>query len=482
MCAERFDERGRPTPAALEEEKRLQERFPGYRGVDDDYVHAGEAALERWRDLKFGIRIHWSIYSVTGIGPESWSLTTEQGGTPGYREQYERLARWWNPRLFDADEWADMMVRSGLKFFTFTAKHHDGFSMFDTRTRVKRRLVHTGPDAGRIVDCDLRYSIAEGPFGRDVVGELVAAGRRRGLGIGIYFSHIDWFDSDFRIDEWNYQRDGGYTRGTDPEGFERMLARHREQIRELCSNYGKLDLLSFDMHFPADELGIRREIIDTVKMARRLQPEMLMRHRGIGPYGDYCTPERVIPEGADEVVALEKPWQVIYPGGKHFSHVWNDEYKDPRWILENLIDVAAKGGNFQVGFGPLPTGEWPVQVVGRLEEVGRWLRVNGEAIYGTRSCRVFREGADVRFTRSKDGKYVYAVFLRWPPDGFALKSVRLKSVRPAADGRVTMLGVEQSLKWSRDERYLEIEIPEALNDEANRPCAGPCVFKIEVER
>ena len=175
----RFDAAGRPTPEALADEQDLQARYPGYRGVDADYVHAGSEALERWWDKKFGIRIHWSLYSITGNGPESWPLHMPETGTPEFRQQYEELYKWWNPSRYNADEWCDLFVRAGLKFFSFTTKHHDGFSMYDTQTRVKKRRIHTGPDAGKIVDCDLRYSIMESPFKRDIVRELTDAARRR---------------------------------------------------------------------------------------------------------------------------------------------------------------------------------------------------------------------------------------------------------------------------------------------------------------
>ena len=266
---------------------------------------------------------------------------------------------------FDADEWCDLMVRAGLKFFTFTAKHHDGFCLYDTATRVRRRRDYSAGRAPRIVDCDLRYSIMDTPFRRDVLRELIAAGRRRGLGIGVYFSHIDWFDADFRADVYDKLKDRTYTRQTDPAGFARMIARHREQIRELCAHYGPIDVMSFDALFPdfPEELNVYPDVVETVKLARRLQPAMLMRHRGIGAYGDYFTPEGGAdnPEeawdGAFEIdwrrpAPIAKPWKVIYPGGKHMSHVWNDTYKPAAWIIENLVDVAAKGGNFQVGYGP----------------------------------------------------------------------------------------------------------------------------------
>jgi len=493
-AAARFDASGRPTPEALAEERKLQALFPGCRGVDPDYVHAGRDALERWWDWKFGLRIHWSLYSITGNGPESWPLTNPPEGINAaeLRAQYEELHKWWNPSRFDADAWCDLMVRAGLKYFTFTTKHHDGFSMYDTKTRVKKRLVHTGPQAGRIVDCDLRYSILDGPFGRDIVRELTDAGRRRGLGIGLYFSHIDWFDADFRIDVWNYQQDPAYTQESDPAGFERMIARHRAQLVELCSNYGKLDLLSLDMGFPGDEElsgglglgvgtthGVRDDLVATIKAVRRLQPEMLIRRRGIDPYGDYCTPERVVPEDPQAPGGgLALPWQVIYPGGRHFSYQWGDEYKPASWIVGNLVDITAKGGCFQVGYGPGPDGTWDASVVGTLEAVGDWLRVNGEGIYATRPHRVYKEGEDIRFTATKDGAYVYAFLMNpsaWPggPD-----RVQIESVRAKPGSAITMLGLDHRFDYEQDEKCLVVHLPDWFEDPKNRPCDGVCTLKI----
>ncbi|MCX6992035.1 MAG: alpha-L-fucosidase [Kiritimatiellaeota bacterium] len=471
----------------LAEEHALQAQFSGYRGVDDNYVHAGQAALERFWDWKFGIRIHWSVYSITGNGPESWPLTAGYNGTPTFRAQYEELYKWWNPSHFDANDWTDLMQRAGLRFFSFTTKHHDGFSLFATRTKVRRRRVHIGPDAWKIVPCNLHYSIMESPFKRDIVKELVRAARRRDLGVSLYFSHIDWFDSDFRIDQWNYQRDSAYTRQSDPAGFARMTARHREQLRELCTNYGPIDMLSLDMNFPPDA-GIDRDLIETVKLMRRIQPAMLIRQRGIGPYGDYATPEGYVPVSAANAAdgcssasgAVEqRPWKVIFPGGKHFSHVWNDEYKPASWIIETLADVAAKGGVFQVGYGPGPDGRFDAQIVSRLEETGDWLKVNGEGIYATRPYRVVGEGAEVRYTRSKDGKHVYAIMLRWPAPQFGMQ-LCLRQVRARPGSAIRMLGRKEPLRWKQDHQTLRIELPEDLRDEAKRPSHYASIFKIAV--
>lgn len=477
----------------IEAEKRLQEKYSLYNGVDEDYCHAGEDAIERWLDWKFGIRIHWSLYALHGSYPESWGLVKDRGGTPVLRQQYESMAEWWKPDNFDAEEWADLFVDSGLKFFTFTTKHHDGFSMYDTQTKVKWRKIHVGQDAGKIVKCDLHYSITEGRFGRDITRELVDACRGKGLGIGLYYSHIDWFDSDFRCDDWNYQLDGNYTRKNDPEGFERMIRRHREQLLEICSNYGKIDLLSLDMGFPGtpDELkekyhlnnipsylgyrnNLRPDLIETIKQVRRKQPEVLIRRRGIDPYGDYNTPERAVPD--NDQGQKKMPWQVIYPGSNHFSFQWNDEYKSVSWIVRNLIDITAKGGNFQIGYGPGPDGTWPELVRQRLLETGKWLKVNGEGIYATRPYKFFNEGENIRYTRTKDNQYVYAFVMDWHP---FCGSITLRRVKAAPGAPITMLGFDHEFEYEQNDNGLKIIIPEHFTPE-NYPCELPFfAFKIQ---
>ena len=145
-----------------------QRRMPSKTEVESDYRHPSPEALERWYDLKYGFRIHWGLYAVKPVGPESWPLTSNGlDFMAWYHQQYQT----WNPTGFDAKAWIAFMQRGGMKFFVFTAKHHEGFCMFDTATRVKKRFVYTGPNAGSIEDVDLAYSIMETPFKVEVEKE-----------------------------------------------------------------------------------------------------------------------------------------------------------------------------------------------------------------------------------------------------------------------------------------------------------------------
>ena len=159
------------------------------------YEHASEAAYEAFHDFKYGVRIHWSVYSIDGRGSESWPfLKLSNEG----KQRYQELYKTWNPQGFDAEAWMKFFDRSGFRLMAFTAKHHDGFSMFDTKTRVRQRVNWVAPGGPKIEPCDLAYSIMESPFHRDVVKELCTAAREHGIKIDLYFSHPDWYDADFR--------------------------------------------------------------------------------------------------------------------------------------------------------------------------------------------------------------------------------------------------------------------------------------------
>jgi len=252
------------------------------------------------------------------------------------------------------------------------------------------------------------------------------------------------------------------------EEVERMIQRHRTQLRELLTNYGKIDLMCLDMWLGKP---VWPQLRETVKMMRELQPDIMLRIRGIGNYGDYYTPEGFVPGSPSNT---DMPWMVIYPLARSFSYdPEGSNYKGGGWIVENLVDSVAKGGSFMVGIGPDADGQFHPQAVADLEDAGKWLRVNGEAIYDTRPWVHWKEGGGIRFTRSKDGQTVYAICLAWPG-----QTLKLTAVRPEEGASVTMLGLDESLIWRDDGEGMVIEIPEALQDAANRPCRHAYAFKI----
>jgi alpha-L-fucosidase len=438
--------------------------------LDPTYQHASPEAYERWRDLKYGLRIHWGFYSRLGV-EASWPVREMSNVR---KQEYFELYRQFNPTQFDAEKWMEIFDRCGLKCFAFTTKHHDGFAMWDTKTRVKSRVNWAAPGGPRMEECDLAYSIMETPFKRDILKELTDAAQKHGIAYDLYFSHIDWFDADFRFDDWNPFRDPSFTPQSEPAAYARFAARHREQIREILSKYGHPAMLCLDMRLPD---FCWPEIKQTVLMARKLQPDVLMRERGIGAYGDYTTPEGWIPttEGLSDK-RVDRPWMVIYTLAGQFAYEPDGtKYKPAEWILSNLIDIVAKGGNFMPCIGPDANGNFHPEAIKRLEYVGDWLKVNGEAIYGTRSWTPWKEAEDIRFTRSKDAKYVYAISLSWPGERF-----RLRSVTPRPGTTVRLLGVSKPLEWNMDELDgLVVKLPARLQEAAKRPCQQAYVFKLE---
>jgi alpha-L-fucosidase len=461
---------------------------------DSDYIHAPEQSHEAFRDIKFAVRIHWGIYSIWEMDGESWGYLKL---SPQKKMLYNDLYKTFNPAAFDAQEWMDLFKRSGIRAFAFTTKHHDGFSLFHTQTRVKQRVNYRDTAQYLIEPCNLAYSIEETPFKRDIVKELCDAAHKNDIGIDLYFSHPDWYDADFRPysghpllvpdffkDTYRNYGNGAGMSGTlpgggiqqyltpnrTPEETARMIARHREQLHELMTNYGKIDMLCLDMWLGRD---VWPEIKQTVKLIRQWQPGVMIRARGIGSYGDYYTPEGFVP-GSKENTNM--PWMTIYPLGKSFSYDKNgDNYKGAAWIVRNIIECAAKGGSFMAGIGPDGNGKFHPTAIKQLEETGRWLQTNGEGIYATREREVWKDG-DFYFTQSKDHRYVFAFTEKWPG-----KKRIIPSVTPKKGSKIFLLGYSQPLKWKQTGPNIEIHLPEALQSPAARPCEYAWGFKMEME-
>jgi alpha-L-fucosidase len=445
-----------------------------------DYRHASAAAHQAFRDMKYGVRIHWGLYSLRPHARESWTFLEIPDEE---RQQWLESYRRWNPQKFDADRWMEFFTRAGFECFAITTKHHEGFSLWDTKTRVRQRPNFSLPGRPFIEECDVAYSVMETPSKRDIIRELTDAARRHDIRINLYFSHTDWYDATFRpygrhplqnvssrhvksLEE-RQKRPVHLVADPTPADIEHMIGRHREQLRELMTNYGKIDMLCLDISLGEETWPQVRE---TVKMVRRLQPDVMIRNRGIGNYGDYYTPERTVP--ADKATGL--PWMVIYPLGRNFS--WEGDaaqYKGAKWVVDNLIDSVAKGGNFMVAIGPNGDGEFHPEAIRQLEEVGAWLKVNGAGIWATheRPGDLWKEGDHVRFTAGQDGRHVYAHLLKRPAAPLVLASVKAKP-----GSAIRLLGAAAPLPWRQTDAGLAIDFP------ADAPDALAYVLEIEEQR
>jgi alpha-L-fucosidase len=427
----------RPLPA------QVHEQSESYTWPDEPGVLA---KLDQWQDLKFGMIIHWGLYSELGI-VESWSICSEQEDWiprdstiryDDYKQWYWSTIDKFKPEKFDPAAWAKTGKEAGMNYVVFTTKHHDGFCLFDTK--------YTD------------FSIMNGAFKGDprsnAAKEVFNAFRKENYMIGAYFSKPDWHSPYYW---WNRyatpNRRNNYSIEKSPWRWSMFKQFVYNQIEELVNgDYGPVDILWLDGGWVRNNI----DMPGIARMARTYQPDLLMVDRTVpGKYENYQTPERGIPEKQ-----LNNPWESCIPLGNDWGFTPGDQYKSPAQVIHSLVEIVAKGGNLLLGIGPKADGTLPDEVSARLKGVGDWLRKNGTAIYNTRNASVYKDG-NTWFTSSKDGKTIYAIVCL--EEGQPLPaSVSWQGNLPLKASKMELLHTRQTVKWQQSGDDVVVFLPKNL--------------------
>lgn len=326
---------------------------------------------EWFSNASFGMFIHWGIYSILGRGEQ---VLFREHLKPS---EYRQLANVFDPSSYEPREWASYAKKAGMKYMVLTAKHHDGFCLFNSL----------------FTDYNSYKTAAK----RDLVKSYTEACREAGLKVGIYFTLADWnvpayFDGPTK----------------DPEGFDKFIKYVHAQVAELCSNYGKIDLLWFDADWPYNAEEWRStELVDKI---RKLQPDILINNRLPKPMEGGCwgydTPEQ-------KIEVSKSLWESCQTYGNYWwgYHIGDNMWKKPQKIIADLCKIAEGGGNLLFNVGPKSDGTLPQPYIDRILETGKWLEENGEAIYSTEPgiCEVSSIGH-----MTIKGNKVYLLILYWP--------------------------------------------------------------------
>ncbi len=379
-----------------------------------DFLKADEQDIQQWREMKFGLFIHWGPVSLKGteIG---WSRGGQRRGRNDKStgsipvEIYDNLYKKFNPVKFDADEWIQTARDAGMKYLVFTSKHHDGFSMFDSKLT--------------------EYKITNSPFKRDVVKELADACHKAGLKLGYYYSPPDWYHPDYRT-----------------ENHSRYIKFLHGQLREICSNYGKIDIIWFD------GLGGKAEDWDSenlFRMIRRLQPHVIINNRA-GLPGDHDTPEQRIGKFQND-----RPWETCMTICRQWAWKPDDQMKSLKQCIDTLVRVVGGDGNLLFNVGPMPDGRIESRQVERLREMGKWLDEYGRSIYATRGGP-FKPGGWGASTYK--GNTIYVHVLNWQEDTLTFPPIPKKIITSSV-----MTGGTATVKQT--DMAVEISVPKSYQRE-----------------
>ena len=405
-----------------------------------------EARMGWWKEARFGMFIHWGVYSVLGgtykgdpvNGIGEWIMHRAQIPV----EEYETYATMFNPQFFDAEEWVLLAKEAGMKYIVITSKHHDGFALWDSK----------------VTDWDI---VDSSPYGKDILAPLAAACEKHGIRLCFYHSIMDWHHPYAQSTSYPNYNDREKVNPEFPKYIENYM---KPQLKELLTNYGDIGVLWFDGEWtPAYTTEMGKDVYNYV---RSLKPDIIVNNRvdkgrkgmeGLNKEGDFAgdfgTPEQEIPDTGVPGV----DWESCMTMNKTWGWKANDpEWKSSEMLIQNLIDIVSKGGNYLLNVGPTHEGVIPNPSVERLKDMGAWLKVNGESIYGAQASP-FERPVWGRYTSTDDA--VYAHVMEWPETGHVYV--------PHVDGKygeITLLANGKPLKTDVAKNGTTIFLPETAPD------------------
>ena len=360
-----------------------------------------DSRMEWWREARFGMFIHWGLYSIPAgewkgsDGHGEWIRDTAQIPL----EVYDRFAQQFNPVKFDAQTWVKLAKDAGMKYIVITTKHHDGFALYDSKVSD--------------------FNIMSTPFQRDILKELADECEKQDIVLCLYYSIMDWRHPDYLPRRpWETARPVAHA------NMDRYVQYMHKQITELLTNYGRIGIMWFDGEWEGTWNHEYGQAL--YNLCRNLQPDVIVNNRvdsgrggmagmsDAGFAGDYGTPEQEIP--ATGIPGVD--WEACMTMNDNWGFNRNDKnFKSTRELIRNLVDIASKGGNYLLNVGPDSLGEIPDESVVRLKQIGEWMAVNGSSIYGT-SASIFESLPWGRCTvkRGAGKTTVYLHVFDWPSD------------------------------------------------------------------
>lgn len=427
---------------------------------EEHYVQPKEAEVwehVKWfQGLKLGFMMHWAPGCQLGTF-ESWPLCDGAASwsrqdifwtdIEEFKEQYEQTSKTFNPVKFRPDLWAKWAKECGFKYVLFTTKHHDGFCMFDTKTT------------------DYKITNPEYPFSHhkyaDITKSIFEEFRKQGLAVSAYFSKPDWHDNNYWHKEFGKPESANvnYDVKEHPELWENFVQNVHTQMEEICSNYGKIDVLWLDGGWVrADSLlqDIRLgEIVGKIRATT--QPHLIVADRTVeGEFENIITPEQEVP---DKPIMV--PWESCITAGQYFSFHYDDTAKPARDLIHMLLNVVSKGGNLALNLTPRPDGMFPEGQVRSVTEMGKWLSVFGDGIYETTVCAPYQE-KNICYTKKEDCSYAFYLYEE--------KAVLPESLELVVEGPVksiTLMRSGQQLSFALESGKVMVDTREIDMTDAN---------------